>query len=304
MLLRNAVYDFVIKKVTTALDRALFRQAMRNMWFSRGPRNFLSVSPPTRPSPADIRNYDAALRSAGDRSDDGVLILGATPELRVLMANRPGSIYIADFSNRMVAATKKAVPEEVRRREHIILSDWLDLKPPDTSGYGAVIGDSVIKQIHFSERERFVAVISSLLRSGGHFLTRIRLRSPKWATVPIRDILKEGAMLETAHVPGADRVTLFRMYDALADNATGTVFLRAHADAIRRAVKELPPEMRNTAVIRAVLTQCSFRVRWSHLFREELERIMHPYFRIAGEYWADDYEDADAFPLILFQKHA
>jgi len=293
----------IAQNIFTAYEKAQFRRAMRNIWFSRGPQNFLSVSPPTRPSPADIRNYDSALRSVAERNT-AALVLGATPELRTVAAGIFRAVYVADFSDRMIATTQDSVPENIRKHERIIISDWQNLRSRIAGDFDAVLGDSVVKQIHYSERERFIANIASLVRPGGYFLTRIRLRSPKWAVASIGDILKEGLSLATTGTSGADRITLFRLYDAYADDMTQTVFLFKHKDAIRRAVSGLQPEDQKAEVIHTILAQSSLRVRWSHIWRKELERITSPYFRIAGEYQASDYEDADVFSLILFQKNA
>lgn len=117
------------------------RQSAHEIW-TENARKWPFIGPPWRPSPGDIAVYR---RLIGARLPGRSLLLGATPELRDLLAEHAGTMpkpLIVDMSRVMLEAmselTRRARPEN----EAWLVCDWCEANLPERA-FDVILADMI-----------------------------------------------------------------------------------------------------------------------------------------------------------------
>ncbi len=130
-------------------------------------KNWAAIKPPWKPSPERVNLYSQLIKKyvKGDRA----LILGATPEVRDLLAKLKFKVTLLDISPEMVKAT--TFLRKTKSKEKIVIGNWLtkDLKQK----YDLIIGDSVINNLKPKDHPRFLKRMRRLLKDNGIFICQM-----------------------------------------------------------------------------------------------------------------------------------
>lgn len=162
-------------------------QMAKKAW-SKLAHDWAQLRPPARPSQGEIKIYDEAIKRIKESVPrPKVLLLGATPELRDLLAKYKFSVTLVDINSAMVKATTKLLKRK-NHHEKIIIGDWLKTKLPQHY-YDIVIGDHVFSNVKFKKWHEFCQIINNLLRPSGYFLTNVQLQFPVKGIFPFEKLI-------------------------------------------------------------------------------------------------------------------
>lgn len=128
-------------------------------------------APPSRTSPGEEEQYRKWLAelAIGKESQKG-LVLGATPELRDGMVEHGYDLTSVDINPEMFRAMDE-LRKSIAPNEQLIEASWLDM-PLEDDSFDVVVGDAVLPNVPWEERDRFLSEIKRVLKPGGVFLTR------------------------------------------------------------------------------------------------------------------------------------
>lgn len=123
------------------------------------------------PNALEIRTYASVLPN--DTSGDTAVVLGMTPELRALAADRFKSTIAVEVNHCAIDLYREWLTPRQLGREQIIQADWLDLHSLIPNPVAVVLGDGVCGNLPDKSAHRcLLQVIASVLRPGGRFITR------------------------------------------------------------------------------------------------------------------------------------
>ncbi|MBI2035208.1 MAG: hypothetical protein HYT12_00815 [Candidatus Liptonbacteria bacterium] len=263
-------------------------------------RRFRWIAPPSRPSIHDIANYHSALRETSPLKK--ILILGATPELRIIAGNFSNNVTVADFSLGMFKAVSHFVPYDIQSKEEKIIINWLKLPSqlPNYS-YDAVLGDLVIRQLPMNLMEEFLKAVYLMLRPGGVFITRTNILNILWKNKNPQKIILDGAEdYYTKQISSAASTALFRLYDHCTDPETRALNVDLVNEAFKQAIKEAPTASIKEGVNLLWKDIGKPRASWTQADKYTLESIAKKYFDIKAKYFAGDYPDSQFIPMYAF----
>ena len=127
-------------------------------------------TPPSRISHQEVEKYHEWLKSLKEKGAKTALVLGATPEIRDALNESGYKSTIIDINPEMIQAMN-SVMKTSNPEETIVCSNWLDSTLQ--SGYfDVIVGDAVLPNLPYSEREKFFSEVKRLLKPSGVFLTR------------------------------------------------------------------------------------------------------------------------------------
>lgn len=139
-------------------------------------------TPPWRPSKANIAIYEKVLKKTIKRiKSPKVLILGATPEIRDMLAKYKNiEVVVSDYNMEMVLAMNELVTKKNFQNERWIKTSWVDM-PLEKRYFDIIFGDYVISQLPENLTDKFIGHIKSLLKKNGRFVTRAVYYNPEIA---------------------------------------------------------------------------------------------------------------------------
>jgi len=263
-------------------------------------RQYARSLPPARPSSKALALYDEFIKTTNLDGETAV-ILGSTPELRSLAANYFRKIFVVDFSPAMLRVTNGLISSKILSKEVYRIAEWshiADVCSPKT--VDLVMGDSVFKQLDPAMWQRFLKGISSILKTGGVFITRVRIKKNHWRTATTEDIIRISLREWQDGHKDASGTMIFRFYDKFAD-VNGRVSLDEHIPELKSALADFSERSRRF-VLKTVAAHHPHHVVWTHASEEVFESEVRNYFAIENKRCAEDYLDSDAFPVYLFRN--
>lgn len=278
----------------------IYNARVRFVWEKLAP-NFNVIEPPGRPSMGDAQNYRSALQAVSNPTK--ILVLGTTPEVRMVAADFTSHPLIADFSLPMIRATDIMLPRDVVQKEEKILINWLDLPNHiEPHSCDAVLGDLVVRQIFAASSGTFLKSIHAILRKEGAFVTRMNVRNEMYSKEWAVEIINEAA--RNVFVPNASSniyTYMFRLYDACTDSASGSLSVglvkRSFMEALELATDA--GMKKNIKNIQKVIGKPA--ASWTHLTKKAIEETASEFFKIKNVLTSHDYTDSSFFPVYVFE---
>src|SRR3989344_1349079 len=124
------------------------------------------------PSPAELDFYTKYLKQIKEKIDaPRLLVLGATPELRDLGLNLGFAVTAVDINPEMIKLADKSLTVKNRKKEEVILGDWLEVSLPNGS-FDAVLGDVALNNVTAESLPRLLEKMAGWLKPGGLVLVR------------------------------------------------------------------------------------------------------------------------------------
>jgi hypothetical protein len=135
-------------------------------------------TPPGRPSTVDVENFRALLRPVLDltgatTADPArVLVLGATPEIRSMLAGLAQvRVTLVDYMLTMLQAMTELLTRPAPD-ETWIKGDWLTAPLPERY-FDAVLSDLVLANLPPAQQRALIARVQAILRPTGHWINRV-----------------------------------------------------------------------------------------------------------------------------------
>jgi hypothetical protein len=130
------------------------------------------VSPPSRPSRAQIRAADRVIQCCS--KDRPVCVLGSTVEYRSLLARRGfRNVYVIDKSDSFKAWSDQFLPADLVRDEKYIQKDWGSALGEFLGAFSLIFSDLTIGNIPFDRQVSTLEAVARSLDSDGLFLDKL-----------------------------------------------------------------------------------------------------------------------------------
>lgn len=241
-------------------------------------------------TPEHMAKYGDIL-SRGDQADKKILILGATPELRILAASMGAEVVCADFSLPMLEHMGGIVEKKMKgavAREVWFKGDWIDIPFPQNY-FSFAMGDLVSPFIAQKDIERFFQKIQRTLKPGGYFITRLHVLD---GDIVSRSPEEFFDAFFREHDLGADlKTTLHLLNIKLLDwswnRATGMTDRRNMIEMVRRYSRSAPADQ--GTILEAFIKEYSKGVDYYAETENDYENLMKKYFAIESKSIARDY---------------
>ena len=124
---------------------------------------------PSRVSKDESDKYKEWLSKYADPSKN-ILLLGVTPEIRESLAGLNCNVTCIDINKEMISAMDSVLKVK-NPLEEILNENWLDNSLPGNS-FDIVIGDAVLPNVAWEERETLLLEVKRVLKPDGLFITR------------------------------------------------------------------------------------------------------------------------------------
>ncbi|MDP1833475.1 MAG: class I SAM-dependent methyltransferase [Candidatus Moranbacteria bacterium] len=131
------------------------------------------VMSPDRPSRYEIEIYEDYIQKIVNKSKKKIqaLILGATPELRDLLAKYDVDVTIVDINSDMINAMDQLL-EYSDGKEKVVVSNWLEI-PLRSDSFDVILCDHGVCHIPFEKWGAFFAEQARLLKKDGHLIKNV-----------------------------------------------------------------------------------------------------------------------------------
>jgi hypothetical protein len=153
------------------------------------------------PNEVEIEAYAAALPR--DCSGDTAVILGMTPELRLLAAKSFAKVLTIDYSRQAIETYTDWLAAPYRQKEIVINGNWLDFPNYLPGQVRVIMGDGIFGNLLDVEQHRILlANIAGSLLPDGYFITRMAVipddfNPDEYTALKIIDRFRKGRINET-----------------------------------------------------------------------------------------------------------
>ena len=272
-------------------------------------KQWMNVQAPAAPSESDAANY---VRLVGDGITGRVLILGCTPTLRRVLAERARELICADISPGMMLRSEHVLARAAN--ETFVTADWLDL-PLDDVSVDAVVGDKVFDNVPPSLWDEWLCGIARVMKPGACFATRISprgrqaLKAPP--STPYEVLVRRWADLVTAKMADLEEACSGFWEDCLA-SSTATHSAQVGDQRISRILPRtkracLAPFEVDTverALVELVLDRywSARDATWTAYSLEGVISASAPWFAVSAMLLAHDYSESQRQPTLGLER--
>ena len=270
-------------------------------FWERRSRIWHEIVSPVRPSGGDVSIYRDFLKKAPSKKR--VLILGATPELRDLIAGEEGGdIYVADASHAMLSAMSEHTNRADTARERWVTDNWTELQFPEKF-FDVIMGDVILHQMPPDRERDFLEFIRSLLNTEGVFVSRFFFLDEAFSKGDFSAIADH--VLATA-LSEQKKLNLLKVYASWFgfNVETRTIDRVRSSEVLQKVLEERVqhfPSLNAKEVSK--VTRSTFR-NWSPPSEDALLHTLSGLFIIEGRAHADDYPYSKYFPVVCLRPRS
>lgn len=154
--------------------------------FTQFAKKWKNTLPPARPSLGEQRVYAQLIKNLPFKPKTG-LILGATPELRDLLAKHKVKVSLVDFNINMIKAM--TLLKRTKTREKVFLAAWNEKFT--NQKFDLILGDTALNMLSWKDWEKTLKNIRDMLGSDGYVLQKIAFFNPKKKKVKSAEIIEK-----------------------------------------------------------------------------------------------------------------
>lgn len=260
-------------------------------------------TPPWRPSKDDMKNYTQTIFSLNRNCR--ILILGATPELRNLVASLGFKPVVADFSLSMFVEMMKYMRGVNVDNEIWVKSDWLNM--PLSTGFDVILGDLVLKMVETNRQEEFLNKIKEILSPQGTFVTRVHFVDESLFDLTGDEILDMSSTILDRH---STACTIGgRVLDKFSDLDKNAVSLKEAIEFMRDTIKKVR-NLREKDIFskslefisRGIEQQPDFDISRPAYNKFQLDSLIRNFFNISDIKISGDYPDSEFYPIYFLKN--
>ena len=263
-------------------------------------------TPPGQPSKQAITVYRRFARQAfaNLKRQPRVLVLGATPELRDILAGLKVEVSIIDINMEMILAMTELTKKK-NFHEIIVKGNWVNM-PFASNYYDLVMGDLVLPNIPGSLQTKFLKEVKRVLKPKGYFITKMEVVPDDWQFKSFDSVLNKHAKIPVS------RNTACELFCYLLHNVYRP---KAHIVDVGRIKKGLQKYWEKgkykhrSAKITKLLNDIwemwkPMEKKWTTAYEKEIAKQISPYFKILKKKVLNDcyfHEIDESFPLWFCQ---
>lgn len=257
--------------------------------------------PPWRPSHGDISIYEEC---GGEKLGGNVLLLGATPELRDLVARYGGKLFLSDFSPTMISSMKMFMEHADLASESHIVGDWCNTLFPERF-FDLVLGDFVWWLLSVERQRRLRDKIYNALADDGRFITRVHYYDPNVLNqITAEQVIQ--AHIRLLENGQSENLVMEKMFAQLVDVSTDAEFQRLDIPKIAPSFQYFLDSDSISTNSKAFLTKALARwikrAEWTSQTKEQIVQCLEEKFILASKISAIDYQEAPLFPILTLRK--
>lgn len=257
---------------------------------------------PWRPSPGDISLYRKLI---SEKLPGRTLILGATPELRDLIASTDNEVTLIDICPEMISAASKLLTTSQVEKETHVIGNWQKM-PFDDAQFDIVVGDFFWWLFSIPNQKLLRNEIARILKSNGVLVTRIHFTNTNFIGKELDNIIRVHLQFldEGTRDPNdIKEILISRLLDATTDKKSQ----RLNTSRARIAAEKILSDNTINKQQRSFLEECASalrgRVDWTSQNREQILRCIGKRFTLEQEVSSSDYEDSHFFPVLKLRKN-
>lgn len=146
-------------------------------------------TPPGLPSKESINLYRQFIKKSfkGLKYQPKALVLGATPELRDILASLKVEVSIVDINIEMILAMTELIKIK-NRKEIIVRGNWTNM-PFNSDYFDVVLGDLVWGNVPIFLQDNFLKEIKRVLKPNGYFIHKIAVIAHGWEKKSLDEVL-------------------------------------------------------------------------------------------------------------------
>ncbi|MBI2635314.1 MAG: class I SAM-dependent methyltransferase [Parcubacteria group bacterium] len=226
---------------------------------------------PWRPSSGDIGVYQAL---AEEKLSGRVLLFGATPELRDLIAQNGGDIVLIDICPEMVGAATKFLNHSNPKNETWIIADWCEM-PFSSDYFDLMIGDFMWWLLSVPRQKTLRDQIARILKPGGNFVSRIHFCDLARAGQNIEEIIKTNLLRlhhDNSNRPQLREMIIAKIVDATADFHAKRLNIKTAIPVFEKIISETSDEFLR-GFIEELFSRCKNRTDWTAQTKDKRRNI-------------------------------
>lgn len=146
-----------------------------------------------RPQSEILQTYERHIAKMSRQKDASILILGVTPELRMLALKNGCRVTAVDNNMIVIRAMDEFMDYRGldRRKENILNCNWLDM-PLENHAYDLALGDGSLSMLTtLEDLEKLLVRLRELLKPDGFFSTKVGVCPEHWTPTGVLDILEK-----------------------------------------------------------------------------------------------------------------
>jgi len=156
----------IIKEITMSTKKQGKSKKVYNSSWSHWQKLWVEVEPPWRPSKRDIAFCEKMIKMVlKHEKNPKALVLGATPEIRDLLAKYKIDTTLVDVNPSMKKAMDKLMKRK-NKKERLIVDDWVKMKLPKNY-FDLAFSDGCLTNISLATWKNFFANINRTLKKHG-----------------------------------------------------------------------------------------------------------------------------------------
>ncbi len=256
---------------------------------------YLFATPPITPSKNDMKVIEFYLKKIlKNNKKPEILILGCTINYRKLFAKYKLFVTMVDINKEMYDANT-SVLKHIKRKEKLILKNWVDMRL--NKKYDLIIGDFVINNITFRDRDKFFRNIKNHLKDDGFFVTRAYYQQKKFLS-------KDELFRSYKNKPINNKTLSEIWWDAVFNLGFNRKTRRAHNRGAFLDLKKGSskyPHMKKWVRVYEERVPIE-RKDWIVFSENEQERELKKYFNLIAIKYSKDYKYWDMCPTYVLTK--
>ena len=257
---------------------------------------------PSRVSKDESNKYKEWLSKYADPSKN-ILLLGVTPEIRESLAGLNCNVTCIDINKEMISAMDSVLKVK-NPLEEILNENWLDNSLPDNS-FDIVIGDAVLPNVAWEEREKLLMEVKRVLKPDGLFITRAFCVPGEKPFRNIDELLKKFSTKEPDYQSALELVLELQILAYDPKDHLGTFSKPKEMLEKIRGEKGFDFDSDNLNKILEMVWNfwCVKFVKkaYTYAYRDEEEKEYEKYFEIAEIYEATDNSYSDITPMYILR---
>lgn len=169
-------------KITHRIDKNIKRS--RSYWDSITASDWANTNPPWRPSAKEQKIIEKLIKSShGKNPNYKIALLGATPEIRSILAKQHLSVDVIDYSANVYATAGQI--SQVNPKENYHEKGWIDFfKQSKTEKYDLILGDLILRLLTNNATLTLSKYVARALKKNGLLVLRVHISKKHVQVLP------------------------------------------------------------------------------------------------------------------------
>jgi len=263
-------------------------------------------SSPFRPSLEEKEEYNNLIDKYGSGNN---LLLGSTPELRILFSLKKSKVTLVDSSREMMKHMLQLNKNINRKNEIWVNVNWLELNNYfKKRSFNLIIGDLVLRNLKLDEQKKFLKIASHLLSKKGTFIIRLHFIDESLLNKNSESIIKSVFNKKIKQNQDIEDLITSRLFDKCTNFENHKVDEGRFIEDIKQYSKKSTLEKKEKIILKNILKKWTApkdwpEKTWIQTTEKEIQKIISNDFVIKDKITSTDHIDFKYYPIYVLKKH-